>query len=127
MTLESLIRDCERRYQDALETGGLLDAAKTWASMADKLKQVQISAPPEDEAWTTAKVGRKLSVEAETVAGYCKQGLFPNAFRTSGNNGHWRIPPADVTAYIRSRKPGAGGDSGTDDNDLIDELDDFLE
>ena len=127
MTLESLIRDCERRYRDALETGGLLDAAKTWASMADKLKQVQISAPPEDEAWTTAKVGRKLSVTAETVAGYCTQGLFPNAYRTNGDSGPWRIPPADVTAYIRSRKPAGTGDSGAHENDLIDELDDFLE
>lgn len=127
MTLESLIRDCERRYQDALETGARLDAAKTWASMADKLKKVQLGAPPQDEAWTTAKVGRKLSVTAETVAGYCKQGLFPNAYRTNGDSGPWRIPPADVTAYIRSRKPGASGDSGTDENDLIDELDDFLE
>lgn len=43
----------------------------------------------------------KLGYIAASVTNMCSEGRFPNAFKNE--NGHWRIPEKDVTAYIENK------------------------
>lgn len=47
---------------------------------------------------TTSEAARRLSVKPETIARWCRDGRFPDAFKTdpSGESGEWRIPAEDV-------------------------------
>lgn len=58
----------------------------------------------------TAQAGNRLSVEPETIASWCRDGRFPNAFKTdpSGENGEWRIPVEDVRS-MRQTESEPGG------------------
>ena len=58
----------------------------------------------------TAQAGSRLSVEPETIARWCRDGRFPNAFKTdpAGENGEWRIPVEDVRS-MRQREGETGG------------------
>lgn len=58
---------------------------------------------------STSKAARRLSVQPETVARWCRDGRFPNAWKTSDDDrtGEWRIPVDDLRRLEdgRSRKP----------------------
>lgn len=47
---------------------------------------------------TTSETARRLSVEPETIARWCRDGRFPDAFKTDpeGETGEWRIPTDNV-------------------------------
>lgn len=57
------------------------------------------SDPTSSDLLTTAEAGRKLSAKPATVAKMCRDGRLPNAFKTSGDAGEWRIPVGDVREY----------------------------
>lgn len=66
---------------------------------------------------TTGQVAEMLGVHPRTLKKLVDAGQFPHAYRLSpmpggkraqgtaksGNDGHWRIPLADVEAYLASR------------------------
>lgn len=60
-----------------------------------------------DRYLTTTKAARRLSVEPETVARWCRDGQFPGAFKTDpeGETGEWRIPAVDVRSMRERRNP----------------------
>ena len=61
---------------------------------------------------TTDDVMVWLSVARSAVTRLCKAGQFPNAIKlTDGPRSGWRIPKADVVAYIERQRahPRTGG------------------
>ena len=65
-------------------------------------------AEPEDD-YRTAELARNFQVSRETVKRWCRQGLFPNAYKKpiSPKRSSWRIPAGDVDTFTR---PQPGGD-----------------
>lgn len=134
MTLDALIRECQDRQKAAEETGQMLDGAKTYASIVAKLRMVD-DLPALDRVYTSEEVGLRLNLSAETIAGYCRAGRFPNAYKTSPatkaedakrGRGRWRIPAADVAAFIKNQSDN-GAKQDHDEQDPLDEFDKFLE
>lgn len=60
-----------------------------------------------DTFLTTSEAARRLSVEPETIARWCRDCRFPGAFKTDpdGETGEWRIPTEDVRS-MRKRRNG---------------------
>lgn len=63
------------------------------------MNQEQISPLDLPDIMTTKEVADKLKIESGTVSKWCLEKKFPNAFRAGRN---WRIPRADVEAFIRT-------------------------
>ncbi|MEM9067074.1 MAG: helix-turn-helix domain-containing protein [Myxococcota bacterium] len=54
---------------------------------------------------SVGEVALLLGVSEKTVRRYLKAGEFPNAYRLGqGMQGGWRIPPADVSAWLNNRR-----------------------
>jgi len=65
----------------------------------------------EDTAARLLALGRIAEPpSAETVRRWCRQGRFPNAHKvpTKGRGGSWRIPEANLVAFVKPR-PGPKG------------------
>ncbi|MCC6192289.1 MAG: helix-turn-helix domain-containing protein [Anaerolineales bacterium] len=58
-----------------------------------------------DKLMTAEDVAAALQVTVQTVANYCKAGVFPGAFKTGpGRTSAWRIPHEDFSAYMEEQK-----------------------
>ncbi len=53
---------------------------------------------------TTSVIATRLGYSEMHIRRMCDDGLFPNAYRVRPG-GHWRIPEADVIAFIQSTRP----------------------
>jgi len=59
---------------------------------------------PTDSNLTTGQAARLAGVTANTIALYCQKGAIP-AYRNQ--DGHWRITPDDLTAWLDQRRAAA--------------------
>ena len=57
-----------------------------------------------EDTLTTREVARKLRASADTVRRMCEEGRFPGAHRLR-EGGRWRIPRADVEAFLERVRP----------------------
>jgi len=65
----------------------------------------------EDETLLNAsEVARTLGVSSAAISQWLAEGEFPHAFKLNPNHSKspWRIPRADVTAYIEKRARARG-------------------
>lgn len=53
---------------------------------------------------TAPAVAKRLGYRVEKAREIIEAGAFPGAFR-NGVNGHWRVPAADVEAFIVANRP----------------------
>lgn len=53
-----------------------------------------------DQLYTPDEAGTVLGLSVYSVKKLAQSGAFPNAWRTKGTAGHWRIPAADVEEHI---------------------------
>ena len=63
---------------------------------------------------TTREAAELLGLDSHrTVERYCRAGALLGAFKTSGDNGDWRIPQTAIDAFRRGRDRGNGRSSRT--------------
>lgn len=55
---------------------------------------------------TTREVAEELGLDNITIERYCRTNRFPGAYKTSGETGDWRIPPAALDVF-RHRRAGS--------------------
>lgn len=53
---------------------------------------------------TTVAAGRMLGYGKDKIQRMCEDGKFPGA-RRDGHGKHWRIPVADLEAFLEASKP----------------------
>lgn len=72
----------------------------------DQPEEAAASAPEKSarQVWTTSEVGERLGYSEQTVRRMCEAGRFVGAYR-NGLAGHWRIPDADIEAFLESMRP----------------------
>ncbi len=71
--------------------------------------QLELLMEESEIVMTTAEVARKLDVTPATITVWIHLDYFPNAFQLSARkNSPWRIPKADVEAFIEKRRQQRG-------------------
>jgi excisionase family DNA binding protein len=56
------------------------------------------------EFLSTRAVAKRLGYCDDRIRQFCEAGRFPGAWQ-AGNGAHWRIPAADVEAFIAASRP----------------------
>jgi excisionase family DNA binding protein len=101
------MNDLERRRREAVEVGATAPLAKVYAVLIEQLRS--IDGTPTPERWmTTAEAAEVLSLSEKTVRGWCGEGRFPGAKKTSGETGRWTIPAREVYMTVGSGQRGNG-------------------
>lgn len=98
-SLTELIRAYRERQAHAERTQATAPLAATYALIIEELEQLAPHDAGDDV--TTAEAADLLGMAQPTIARKCGAGEFPNAWKTSGESGDWRIPRSDVDAYRR--------------------------
>lgn len=106
MTLHEELRSMVENLPDGV---GTVTLEVDW--LRRRLDEVSSSATSEGEnedapRWlSTSGAARRLSVQPETVARWCRGDRFPNAWKTSDDDrtGEWRIPVGDLRRLDESR------------------------
>lgn len=64
----------------------------------------------EEDILTAPQVAKILGVTSASINAWCKDGLFPNAWRLNPSRpkSHWRIPRRDVNSFIEARRKERG-------------------
>ncbi len=104
MTHGELIRDYERRLQDAKRFGTHAPLDKAISAFLDDLRALDGLAPPA-ALMDTAQAAQILNISPKTVRKWCMKGRFPGARQTNGQRGEWRIPSSDVFAEAGNPPP----------------------
>ncbi len=98
MTRGELLEKYQRQRAEAVELGTIVPAEKVFQVFIGDL----LSLDGMEDAERT--VGSKeacayFSVGQPTFARWCREKRFPGGYKTSGENGEWRIPVSSMYAY----------------------------
>lgn len=98
MTLRDELREMVENLPDGVAT---VTVEVEWLRRRlDEAEEIDTSAGEDQNGhrWlSTSKAARRLSIQPETVARWCRDGRFPNAWKTSSDRtGEWRIPVGDL-------------------------------
>lgn len=124
-TLDDKIKKFREQAEQARRKGSRVREHVVLEMVAEELEEIDEVDASSDRLFTTAQAGERLGVGARTVADWCTEGRFPNAFKTGKKQkngekgGEWRIPASDVAAY--PQRQGAGDDS-TDQSATFDDF-----
>ena len=99
MTMAELVREYERRRLEAERHGASAPLASVYSVVLDDLRSLDGVGTP-DRLMSTVEAAKMLGVARKTVASWALEGCFPNARKTSGESGEWRIPARDVYAVL---------------------------
>ena len=103
MTHGELIREYERRLEDARRYGALAPLDKAIGAFLEDLRQLDGFANPE-RLMDSAEAAETLGLSQKTVRKWIKVGRFPGARKTNGEEGEWRIPAREVHAEAGNTK-----------------------
>lgn len=101
MRLPELKEEYTKKINDAERMGSEAPVAEVLRMVVDDLQKLD-RITDEQVTLTTSDVADRYEVEPKTVAKWCRQGRYPNAWKTGEDgDGEWRIPQAD----LRDDKP----------------------
>lgn len=103
MTPEELIREYERRLQDAQRFGTLAPLDKAIVAFLEDLRHLDGVGTPE-RLMDTGEAAEILGLSQKTVRKWLRVGRFPGAQKTNGKEGEWRIPAREVHAEAGNTK-----------------------
>ena len=104
MTLEELLKEYERRVQDAQRIGAIAPVDKIYGVVLDELTALDGVSTPVGMMNTT-EAGNLLRKAPKTVARWARLGRFPGAVRANGLTGEWMLPPEAVWDVANGRSP----------------------
>lgn len=70
--------------------------------MKSKAKTPSTQEP--EKLLTVDEVADYLRITHRAVQRYCKEGLFPGAFKLSDNTSDWRIPQSGLDTYLKNQR-----------------------
>lgn len=86
---------------------GSADRLRSYAKEVEEVLTSSDSLEADDRLLSTEEAAERFKVQPATVAEWCREGRFPNATKTSGDAGDWRIPLWDVRQDPRPEKVGS--------------------
>lgn len=95
MKLAELIVELEHLAREAAATESVAPTAKIYRHLLSKLSRVD-GLGMAGHWLDTAEAADVFGVSDKTIRRWCSDGRFPNARKTSGDTGEWRIPAAEV-------------------------------
>jgi len=100
MTLAELIANLSAQQADATRLRRQVDEAALLGDVLAQLDQVDGVDTRAGHDLTTRAAAEQLGLASHrTIERYCREGRFPNAYKTSGASGDWKIPAADLDAF----------------------------
>ena len=98
MTRGELLEKYQRQRAEAAELGTMLPAAKAFEVFIDDL--LHLDGMEDAERSVGAKEAcAYFGVGQPTFARWCREKRFSGAYKTSGDNGEWRIPVSSMYSY----------------------------
>ena len=103
MEIADLIEKYRRKQREAERVGATGSLAPTYEDVVADL--VDLRAPGIETRYLSAEeVAEALGLKAKTVAVWCRQGRFPGAIKSGGQNGgNWCIPSDAVYRVVGQR------------------------
>lgn len=95
MKLAELLTRYEQRAREAEVIGAKASVAGLYRLVIRELGDVD-GVEVAGRWLDTAEAGEVLGVSEKTIRRWCSDGRFPNARKTSGDTGEWRIPAAEI-------------------------------
>ena len=99
MRLVELMDRYEERARVAKLQQSTAPVAKVYRMVLDELAEVD-GFESMGQWMNSGSAAGVLDVSAKTVRKWCNEGRFPSAYKTSGDEGEWRIPTHEV--YINA-------------------------